>query len=347
MTATRTPTTACKSWMSRLAGIFGRGTGPRPAPKKRTRLGMEALDDRCLMAATLSAGFDVVNGVGVLGIEGTDGADVITVRQANNAISVDGISGSVPAGWVNLIVIAGMGGDDRVYLNSESVYGQQPITALTVIDAGTGNDTVVGAMGTDIVFGQDGNDRISANGGNDLVVGGLGDDVIYGLSGNDFLSGNAGNDSLYGGVGHDRLVGCDGNDWLDGSDGIDVLWGGAGADVLLGGADVDHFLWDNYDYVNVGTGGWFAFFNGGLTQFQMAVNAQGQAASAPMTAPVPSSLDYYLQYSSAGGAFGDWLHSMTDVQYCLSLGTQVNPNGIPGLSSGAVYGISPGGAIYG
>jgi serralysin len=114
------------------------------------------------------------------------------------------------------------------------------------------------------IDGTDGSDVIYGNGGNDNIEGGDGHDVIYGGSGNDFLAGDFDNDRLYGGAGDDRLMGgwdndllnggagadhLDGhenNDTIQGSTGNDTIGGYAGSDLIVGGA--------GNDLISTGTG---------------------------------------------------------------------------------------------
>ncbi|MFZ3582108.1 Hint domain-containing protein [Loktanella sp. DJP18] len=58
----------------------------------------------------------------------------------------------------------------------------------------------------DLIFGNDGNDAISAEAGNDVVFGGSGQDTIFGGTGNDRLAGGGGDDRLTGGVGNDTFA---------------------------------------------------------------------------------------------------------------------------------------------
>ena len=70
-----------------------------------------------------------------------------------------------------------------------------------------------------------------------------GNDTLTGTAGADLLLGQAGNDTLNANAGNDRLLGGAGNDVLDGGAGNDRLLGGAGTDTLTGGADGDVFAW--------------------------------------------------------------------------------------------------------
>ncbi len=78
-------------------------------------------------------------------------------------------------------------------------------------------------------------------------AGSSGDDTINGTAGYDVLYGNNGNDSIDGGAGNDVLKGGSGDDLLEGGDGNDLLDGGSGIDVLHGGAGNDGILWDAAD----------------------------------------------------------------------------------------------------
>jgi Ca2+-binding RTX toxin-like protein len=121
--------------------------------------------------------------------------------------------------------------------------GANPWSALTPeygndIDAGSGNDMVVGGFGSDSIALGDG------------------DDIAFGGSGHDDITGGAGNDHIYG----DRLsyqvsttaaggLALFGSDYIDGGEGDDVIYGDDGDDTLLGG-DGDDVLVGDYDSQN-------------------------------------------------------------------------------------------------
>jgi Ca2+-binding RTX toxin-like protein len=110
-----------------------------------------------------------------------------------------------------------------------------------------GNDIITTAQGN-------GADRIYGQGGNDIVTASAQDDVIYGGDGIDNLSGANGNDRIYGNAGNDNLAGEGGDDFLFGGDGNDTLNGGLGNDVLVGGTGQDILRGDqNRDMVIGGT----------------------------------------------------------------------------------------------
>jgi Ca2+-binding RTX toxin-like protein len=216
---------------------------------------VENLENRTLLSAVLSAR-------GTLGVVGTDGDDVIVVRQDPRRASkiqaiVNGAGQKFDKARVKRIDIYGFAGNDRLTLDdSRAVISRRGATLV----GGAGNDTLVGGLaaatfdggdGHDSVIGSSRNDLIAGGLGNDTIFGGRGDDRIFGLEGDDFIRGWHGNDRIYGDAGNDTLAGDDGNDTL-GGDGEDRLWligrpdpvnfagndalhGGNGNDWLVGG----------------------------------------------------------------------------------------------------------------
>ena len=98
----------------------------------------------------------------------------------------------------------------------------QPAPATqTVIEGGSGNETLHAAVSGSLVKARGGNDWVHGNAGNDTLIGGAGNDVLYGRAGHDELYGENGDDRLYGGEGDDKLAGGRGNDYLAGGAGSD------------------------------------------------------------------------------------------------------------------------------
>ncbi|MCB9011843.1 MAG: hypothetical protein H6531_08440 [Actinobacteria bacterium] len=84
-----------------------------------------------------------------------------------------------------------------------------------------------------MVYGDEGNDRLSGEAGGDRIFGGPGDDIIQGGPDGDQLSGDDGNDHLNGGTGIDRLDGGPGDDHLaDRGYGMQQFRGGTGDDTI-------------------------------------------------------------------------------------------------------------------
>jgi Ca2+-binding RTX toxin-like protein len=194
---------------------------------KLTRLVLDALDQRALPSASL------VNGV--LLIDGTEGRDIIVLRQVRDQISVrgqlidlDGIMvKSVPAASVTQVAVSTGAGDDFINLATVKV--------PTSVNAGEGKDMVLGGTKDDQIFGGEGSDRLAGLNGNDVIfggteddrlVGGRGNDQLYGEEGNDQAFGQQGDDDCDGGAGNDLIVGGIGNDHNLGGDGVNVIHDG-------------------------------------------------------------------------------------------------------------------------
>ena len=69
-----------------------------------------------------------------------------------------------------------------------------------------GNDTIVGGIANDLLYGDDGDDEIHSGEGDDVLYGGTGNDRLYAEAGDDLLVGGTGNDYLRGGEGNDTYV---------------------------------------------------------------------------------------------------------------------------------------------
>ncbi len=125
-------------------------------------------------------------------------------------------------------VLTGTSGNDLL-----TAYSLPLLAAMWIINAGDGNDTVLGSGGVDWISGGNGADQLSGNGGDDVIYGEAGADSLYGGLGNDLLDGGMGNDLLNGGAGNDTMIGGGGADIFVVANGNDVLRGfAAGTDHL-------------------------------------------------------------------------------------------------------------------
>lgn len=131
-------------------------------------------------------------------------------------------------------------GDDIIDLTAHGAGGIDYAKDV-LVQAGLGNDIVIGGAGKDNLQGDGGNDIIFGWRGSDTIAGGAGDDLLYGddlgfnnISGDDTIDGGTGNDILYGGRGSDRMTGGDDDDILYGQAGGDNMSGGSGNDILHG-----------------------------------------------------------------------------------------------------------------
>jgi Ca2+-binding RTX toxin-like protein len=151
----------------------------------------------------------------ILAIAGDDDANQITLRLApqetkkNGKPVHKGVELDVDAGDdgtadfqfdrrdFDAIVVRAGGGDDLVRVDDSN--GTFTDTAPTVLDGGTGNDTLLGGAGGEQLTGGDGNDLVDGNGGTDTAVLGGGDDTFRWDPGD-------GSDIVEGGDGSDTMV---------------------------------------------------------------------------------------------------------------------------------------------
>jgi hypothetical protein len=131
-------------------------------------------------------------------------------------------------------VIRGGDGNDTIDLSAVTNRGLR-------VDAGSGDDTVIGGSGDDIVDAGAGDDTIdlSRSVNASSVYGGEGDDRIIGTAGNDIIRSQGGNDTIDAGAGRDYVEGGDDKDAIRGGDGKDTIYGGRGADTISGDAERD------------------------------------------------------------------------------------------------------------
>jgi hypothetical protein len=139
----------------------------------------ETLENRICFAATLTDGTLLVEGT-----PANDNLQVTTrrgdfvVRERGGGRTAGAVPQAFPAGQVQQIVVNSFAGNDRVRVDRTTIPAS--------IDAGAGNDRIVGGFGNDVIVGGEGNDRINARAGNDQ---------IFGLTGVDFLTGGSGTDT--------------------------------------------------------------------------------------------------------------------------------------------------------
>ena len=187
----------------------------------------ENLEDRRLLsAAALTAG--------TLTVTGTAKNDTIYVAKkgTNLTVRVNKATQTFKLADVKKMVVNALAGNDNISFG----YG----TIGATINAGDGNDHVIGTSSGDTINGGAGNDYLHAWAGNDVVNGDAGNDVIIGCLGNDTIHGGAGNDLISGAQGDDQIFGDAGNDTLFGAAGNDKVDGGDGKDVAgIGSTDIE------------------------------------------------------------------------------------------------------------
>ncbi|HEX8342488.1 MAG TPA: calcium-binding protein [Tepidisphaeraceae bacterium] len=200
-------------------------------------------------------------------IDGTAGNDVLSLRYRGRQLQVrlNGTLQSFAVRDVTRVEFQAYAGHDiadgsgiaiPTYVNAGA--------GNDLVVGGTGNDTLTGAAGKDTLRGGAGKDRINgANSpdllygdeGSDVIYGGAHDDQMYGGASADWLYGEDGNDRLVGGTHNDRIYGGVGNDRMVGEQGNDLLGGDAGRDLLYGSIGDDTFTTDKDNAVDRIDGG--------------------------------------------------------------------------------------------
>jgi Ca2+-binding RTX toxin-like protein len=133
----------------------------------------------------------VVNGVLHVGSTAVTTAQIIGLSEAGGIISINQAGlplQQVSATGIHLVSVVGGAGNDNINLDN--------VTIPATVNAGNGNNFVVGGLA---------NDTLSA---------GTGDDTIIGAAFSNVISGGAGNNVLYGGTGNDVINGGPGSDWI-------------------------------------------------------------------------------------------------------------------------------------
>jgi hypothetical protein len=259
-----------------------------------------------------------------------------------------------PLAEVQRVAIFGSTGNDTIKL-SDDMFG-------CYINAGAGNDEVLGGDGKDTItggagkntlIGNGGDDRLNGSGGRDDLIGADGNDRLYGNGGNDTLEGDNGVDRLFGGDGDDILSGGGSNDKLYGEAGNDTLSGKAGADICDGGTGNDSAEQDGSDsLVNIETvktvaspqslagkytGMWPVVANPilpGLGQFELDITATGGSSIQGTFASADTSAVTILTGTVSGNNFTLGYNSpYSDIQYTISITGTVKGNKISGYAS--------------
>jgi Ca2+-binding RTX toxin-like protein len=141
---------------------------------------------------------------GVLTVVGTAAGEKVALRLRagdSGTLEVDvGDNGSADFSFkrqlIARIAVDVRAGDDLVRMDESN--GAFTSAIPTTIDAGTGNDTVLGGVGAETLLGGDGNDSLDGNGGNDRALLGAGDDTFVWDpgDGSDTIEGEAGADTM-------------------------------------------------------------------------------------------------------------------------------------------------------
>jgi Ca2+-binding RTX toxin-like protein len=130
-------------------------------------------------------------------VNGTHGADQISVAGSGGSVTVAGLPATVN-------ISDSEGANDALTINAGA--GNDTINASTLapgvigltIDGGAGNDTIIGSQGDDMLLGGDGNDTVTGGRGSDVALLGDGNDTFIWNpgDGSDTVEGQAGTDTL-------------------------------------------------------------------------------------------------------------------------------------------------------
>ena len=178
--------------------------------------------------------------------EGIEDLDIyVTSSFYRPNIVANGEDNFVHAPTKNVDIRLGAGNDSAQVKNNSILWGEAGNDTLTANDdrdqlyGGDGDDLLNGASGAHRDGGA-GNDSLSWTVNDGTGLGGAGDDTITGGAGNDTIDGGSGRDSLIGGAGNDLITGGAGPDWIDGGSGNDTIHAGPG-DTVTGGTGIDSF----------------------------------------------------------------------------------------------------------
>jgi probable HAF family extracellular repeat protein len=115
-----------------------------------------------------------------------------------------------------------------------------------VVLGGSGNDSIFAGAGRDVIEGGNGNNGIFAGDGSNIVTAGTGQDTIVTGSGKDFIDAGDGNNNIVAGAGDNRVLTGKGQDKIYAGAGNDVVYSGAGNDFISAGG--------GNNLINAGTG---------------------------------------------------------------------------------------------
>lgn len=185
-----------------------------------------------------------VAGNGADTFAGGAGLDTISYFYSAAGVRIDLASNALAGGWAADDLISGFERAHGSNSGNDTIFGSG---GDNVIRTHGGNDTVFDRGGNDLVNLGDGNDLVFVGGGADIIGGGGGiDEISYFFSSagvsvdlrNNALSGGWAADDLISGF--ERVSGANaGNDTLRGTDFANVLRGNGGADLLDGRSGQD------------------------------------------------------------------------------------------------------------
>ncbi|WP_319800866.1 M10 family metallopeptidase C-terminal domain-containing protein [Rhodobacter sp. KR11] len=197
--------------------------------------------------------FLVATGQGFDAVDGGFGHDVLRATAANTVIGISTLMGieEITSGGFAGVKLVGSSAANLIDLSATT------LTGITVIDGGSGADTVTGSAQADTIQGGAGNDALSGGAGDDRFLMGLGHgfDAVDGGAGYDILAASAANavigvsslmgieEITSGGYAGVKLAGTSAANLIDLSattlTDITRIEAGSGADTVIGSAQSD------------------------------------------------------------------------------------------------------------
>jgi Ca2+-binding RTX toxin-like protein len=130
-------------------------------------------------------------------VTGTTDNDNVQIAGSASDLTVAGLPAQIEIkgsdGPGDSLVVNTLAGNDSI--NAQAL----PAGAINLtVDAGSGDDSIMGSQGDDVLIGGDGNDVIDANRGSDVVLMGAGDDTFVWNpgDGSDTVEGQDGSDTM-------------------------------------------------------------------------------------------------------------------------------------------------------
>ncbi len=228
-----------------------------------------------MMAIFLLLGVGLaVSAIALSGDDGDDGAGAEPQELTEGDDQVIGADyrGGAESYLADLVAEGELSQAEADAFLAETLFPDSPVN----LDAGAGDDAMLGTAGDDTLLGGVGNDYIAGGAGDDLVVLGDGEDV-YGIDersaslpddilffpvdsglfgseedyegGDDTVVGGAGNDAISDSYGANEINGQQGDDFI-----ISVDQDGLTPDTVLGGHGDDILVVDQGDLVNTSLG---------------------------------------------------------------------------------------------
>jgi Ca2+-binding RTX toxin-like protein len=207
-----------------------------PSSGKGTLSGTGNDLDNMVTGSSLFDGTYVLHGAG--GNDTIEAHGKLYGDGGDDLLQADGIKGSILDGGTGADTMYGAFGNDTYYVDdSKDVVSEEQ---------GDGIDSVISSVSFTLGDGLEkltltGTDALTGTGNtlNNTITGNGGDNTLSGGDGNDTIHGGDGNDTIKGEVGNDTLFGDAGIDTLHGGDGNDLVRGGDGNDTLTGDAAND------------------------------------------------------------------------------------------------------------